>query len=396
MNEPSSNQPRVAEWLAHIRFLTVDIGPRGATRPGERKGHEYARDCFEKMGLKPVWETYSAALSNFHPHLLGAVLMLLAFVLFPLFGVGSMVLAALLSILVVVSELQELGALNNLFRMVVPRGQSQNVFAVIPPAGEHQRDLVVIGHVDTQRTALIFRTRAWVNAYNLFIMIAFITFLLQMALFTLAAIFGWAWAWYVCIPTAICAVLLGFITAQPEFTPYTAGANDNASAVGMVLALAKELSQQPLEHTRVYAVVSGCEEVQHYGAIDFYKRHRGEMKDPQALVFEMIGCAGPAWELQEGIIVPFKSDPGLRATCERLAAAHPEWKAYPTQVSGGNSEMADSLRAKVPAICLFGVRQNGEIPYWHQVGDTFDKMDPEVMERTWAFTRALVDEIDRG
>jgi hypothetical protein len=32
--------------------------------------------------------------------------------------------------------------------------------------------------------------------------------------------------------------------------------------------------------------------------------------------------------------------------------------------------------------------------YWHSPEDTYDKMDPEVMERTWAFTTALIAKID--
>jgi hypothetical protein len=45
---------------------------------------------------------------------------------------------------------------------------------------------------------------------------------------------------------------------------------------------------------------------------------------------------------------------------------------------------------------LFGMSREGVAPYWHQVGDTFDKMKPEVMERTWKLTRALIEEIDKG
>ena len=124
MNEPSSKHPRVAEWLAHIRALAVEIGPRGSTRPGERQGAEYARAHFNSRGLDPVWETFKSARSIFHPHLLGSFLMLLAFVLFPLGGRVTAGIAALLSLLVIVSELQELGFQNNLFRMLVPKGQS--------------------------------------------------------------------------------------------------------------------------------------------------------------------------------------------------------------------------------------------------------------------------------
>jgi hypothetical protein len=57
--------------------------------------------------------------------------------------------------------------------------------------------------------------------------------------------------------------------------------------------------------------------------------------------------------------------------------------------------MADAVRVKVPAITLFGMSREGIAPFWHQVEDTFDKMDPEVMERTWALTWALVSEIDK-
>ncbi|HEY9078105.1 MAG TPA: M28 family peptidase [Anaerolineaceae bacterium] len=396
MKEPSSQHPQVAEWLAHVRTLSVEIGPRGSTRLGERQGAEYARSAFEKMGLQPVWETFQSARSIFHPHLLGSILFLVAFILFPLGGRLTALLAAGLSVLALVSELQELAFQTNLFRLLVPKGESQNVWARIPPSGEHRRDLLLVGHVDTQRTPLIFRSKRWVDAYDRFTMIAFAAFIAQSLLFTLAVIFGWGWVWFACIPAAICAVLLAAICIEAETTPFTNGANDNATAVGMVLSLAGQLSKQPLEHTRVWAVITGCEEVQHYGMIDFYQRHRQEMKNPQALVFEMLGCAGPAWSVKEGIIVPFYSDPILVALAEKVSAAHPDLMAYPTQISGGNSELADGGRFKVPGITLFGLTKTGAAPFWHQRADTFDKLDPGVMERTWRFTQALLREIDQA
>jgi hypothetical protein len=301
-----------------------------------------------------------------------------------------------LTVLVIVSELQELGFQNNLFRMLVPKGESQNVFAVIPPSGEHKRDLVLVGHVDSQRTPLIFRTPKWVKAYDRFTMIAFAAFIFQAVIYTLAIFFSWTWVWYASIVSAVAAILLAAMCIEAESTPFTAGANDNATAVGMVLTLAAQFSKKPLENTRVYAVVTGCEEVQHYGAIDFFKRHRAEMNNPQAVVLEMLGCAGPAWTTREGIIVPFKSDPSLLAKAEHLRDAHPEWKAYASQISGGNSELSDAVRFKVPAITLFGLKPDGEAPFWHQKHDTFDKMDPDVMERTWEFAWAMVQEIDKS
>jgi hypothetical protein len=395
MPEPTSSHPQVAAWLSHIRALAVDIGPRGPTREGERKGAEYAQAQFEKFGLKPVWESFKSARSIFQPHLVGSLLMLLAFAIFPLGGRTTAILAALLSILVLVSELQELGFQNNLYRMLLPKGDSQNVHAVIPPAGEHRGDLVLVGHLDSQRTPLIFRTPAWVKTYDRFTTVVFITFLLQVVLYTLAIFLPWSWIWTATLPTALCAVLLAAMCLQADFTPFTAGANDNATAAGLVLTLAEHFTKNPLQHTRLFAVCTGCEEVQHYGMIDWYTRHRAELKNPRAVVFEMLGCAGPAWLTKEGIIVPFKADAGMVALIERLAGEHPEWGAYEGKISGGNTEMADAVRAKVPAITLFGVTREGVYPYWHQVEDTYDKMNPVVMEKAWAMVMTVLQELDQ-
>jgi hypothetical protein len=38
--------------------------------------------------------------------------------------------------------------------------------------------------------------------------------------------------------------------------------------------------------------------------------------------------------------------------------------------------------------------RDGVAPYWHQQSDTFDKMDANVMERTWDLTTALIQKID--
>jgi hypothetical protein len=395
VKEPVSEHPRVAAWLAHVRALAVGVGPRGPTREGERKGAQYAKTQLERMGLTPIWETFRGARSIFHPHLLGSIFMLLAFAIFPLGGRITAAVAAALSVLVLVSELQELSFRDNLLRRLVPKSQSQNVYSVIAPRGEHKGDLVLVGHVDTQRTPLIFRNRRWVTAYDRFTMLVFVAFVAQALLYVLGVFSSWDWVWFATIPTAVCAVLLAAMCLEADSTPFTAGANDNATGSGMVLTLADVLARNPLNHRRVFALVTGCEEVQHYGMIDWYRRHRAELKNPKAMVFEMLGCAGPAWVTREGIIVPFRSDPELVRMAERLAASHPEWGAYPCKISGGNSELADAVRFKVPAITLLGISPDGEAPHWHQRGDTFDKMNPDVMGRAWELTWALVQELDR-
>jgi hypothetical protein len=112
------------------------------------------------------------------------------------------------------------------------------------------------------------------------------------------------------------------------------------------------------------------------------------------LVFEMVGCSGPGWMTKEGIIVPFFSDPDLVGQAERISQQHPEFGAYPVQINGGNTELADCVRFNVPALTIFGLTRTGDAPYWHQVGDTYDKIDPGAMEKNFTFTWAIIKSLD--
>ena len=383
-------------WLRHARGLSVDIGPRGSTTEEERRGAEYCQNALDQAGLAARMESFTSARSIYLPHLLAAGMMLVAFVVYPLAGRVSAGIAALIVLVSLVSELLELGFRDNVFRWVVPKAPSQNVVATVEPAGEHHRDLVFIGHIDSHRTPLVFSTPRWVSVYQTFTTVAFVLFLLQLLLYILGTITRWTWIWPASIPSAVGALLLAAMCLQADRTPYSAGANDNASGAGLVLALGDHLQAEPLQHTRVWLVCTGCEEVQHYGAIDFFRRHRADFHNPVAVVFELMSCAGPAWLTQEGIVVPFHADKDLVALAERLSADHPEWGAYPTQITGGNTEMADALRAGIPAMAFMGLGPNGETPYWHTAGDTFDKLKPEVMERAYAFVWAYARALDAG
>ncbi len=384
----------VSRWLEHIRVLAEEIGPRGSTTEGERRGALYCRDVLLGLGLNPQVEPFRGARSIYHPHLLAAAVMLVAWLIYPWSGRATAAVAALLSAAALASDLLELSFRDNPLRRVVPKGPSQNVVATVPPAEEHRQDLILIGHVDSHRTPLIFRSPRWVAAYTAFTTVAFIAFLGQTVLYILGALTGWGWIWPVSSVGAVCAVLLMALCVQADRTPFSLGANDNASGAGLVLALAEQLVANPLRHTRVYLVCTGCEETQHYGAADFFARHRAVFRNPAALVFEMLGCDGPSWLTREGIVVPFRADPRLVALAERLANAHPDWGAYSARISGGNTEMADALRAGIPAITLTGMGRRGEKPYWHQAADTYDKMNPAVMKRAFAFTWAFIQALD--
>jgi Zn-dependent M28 family amino/carboxypeptidase len=84
------------------------------------------------------------------------------------------------------------------------------------------------------------------------------------------------------------------LTAQPDTTPFTHGANDNASGAAIVLSLAERLAREPLARTEVWALGSGCEEVGSYGAQAFADAHRGDLPGLVAISIDNVGGAAPA------------------------------------------------------------------------------------------------------
>ena len=382
----------VDRWLSHIEALAGRIGRRGPTTAGEQKGLDYCGEVFAAAGLAPQQDHFRSAGSVMRPHLVAAIGIILAFALYPFTPWG----AAALVLVIIFAEVLELTLRPNPLGWPLPKRPSRNVYAIVAPAGRVERDLVVMGHVDSQRTPKIFSSPGWFRAYRLFTTVAFGSFVLMALGYALGAARGWPWIWPASGFAAAMALGLLLICVESELSPFTTGANDNASGAGLVLTLAAELKAQPPVRTRVWLVCSGCEEALHEGARAFFRRHRSQMQRPRAVVLEMLGCSGPAWLESEGIVLRVASDPALRELVAAVAADHPELGAYPASLDGGVTEMGDALAAGVPAITLIGLTPEGKGPYWHLPTDTVDKMDPAVMERNYRFVRAVLARLDEG
>ena len=230
---------QVEKWLDHIRALAVDIGPRGPTTEGERLGAAYCTNTLRRLGLDrpggrlqqrpldlpaaPVDRRCAATgfrhLSAGRPrqrrahgaHLAGRA-----------------------------SPPTCWSSASSITRSAGswPRSR-QNVVATVAPAAEHRQDLVLIGHIDTQRTPIVFSTHAGSPTYKAFTTVAFVLFAAQTVLYLVGTVTGWPWIWPLTGLSAVGALLLMAMCIQADRTPFTAGANDNASAVGLVLTLAE-------------------------------------------------------------------------------------------------------------------------------------------------------------
>ncbi len=265
------------------------------------------------------------------------------------------------------------------------------------PAGEVYRQVIVMGHLDTHRTPLAFSTDWWVRLFSRLVPIGLTSTVLLLLLFIGGAILpGIGWK-LVSLPLALVVLGLFLITLQADFTPYTPGANDNASGAGVVLSLARRLAERPLNNTLVWLVLSGCEEVACYGAEDFARRHKDELGRAIWISLDSVGGekSSPAYLTHETFLLTVPSDPELVALAEEIAARHPEWGAHPHHFRGAYTEGAIAGKYGFRVLTFTSHRRDGVLPQWHRPTDDLEHLDPQVVEHTEAFVWELLQEIDR-
>jgi hypothetical protein len=395
---------QVQDWQNHIEYFAGEIGPRGSCTEGERHGHEYAAQTFVRLGLEPCWESFLSATSAYLLYLYVAVAFIAAFLIYPLGGPLSAGIAALVEGVGIYSISMELLYRNNPFRHLLPKAQSQNVYSTLDPAEEHTQDLILIGHVDTNRTPIFFRSATTINLWRAASSIFFFSFLGTVILHIVGAVTRHPLIWpWLSLPGFLSGIGLGALMLEAELSPYTCGANDNATAAGLVLALAEHLQVERLRHTRVWFVCTGCEEVKHYGAIDFFNRHLREFVNPRVMVFEMLGRDVVGYLTKESTISVFtyRAHPEMLEIAQQVCRENPELGGHPTWVDGGHTEMNDARRLGLPAITLIGLNEggtrwayDGPVQYWHHREDTCDKMDPTVLTCNYTFARKMITAID--
>jgi hypothetical protein len=383
--------------MDHVRYLAETIGPRGSTTPQEAEAARYAARVLRAAGLEPVTEPFTSARSAWYPYALFSGLVLVGEVLFWAGGRRGAVAALALALLALVSALLELAFRPNPLRWLLPKARSQNVWARVEPRGQVQEQVVLLGHLDTHRTPLVFSTDRWTRLFGRFVPMGLASAVDLIVLFALGAgAPGGPWR-PLSLPFALVALGLLVVTLQADLTPYTAGANDNGTGAGVVLRLAERLAREPLAHTAVWAVLSGCEEVGCYGAEAFAQAHQDELGRPVWIAVDGVGGSGvsPSYLTRETFLLTTHSDPGLLALAERVGARHPELDVHPRSFRGAYTEGAIGGKYGFRVLSVGAHRRDGVFPEWHRPTDVVENVDPGAVERAEAFLWALLQEVDR-
>ncbi|MFA7461253.1 MAG: M28 family peptidase [Trueperaceae bacterium] len=390
--------------MLHVKHLAVGIGPRGSTTDAEREAADYVAGVLERAGLQTTIEPFVSTVSGWRPFAVAALVALAATVVFVLAGrslaavLGVIMLAATLSVFL------EMYFRPNLLRPFIGKGRSQNVLAKVPAAkgtapaagAAAPQRVVLVAHIDTHRTPWVFTSPGRLAFFKSMTTLGVAAFVLCALLFLAFAVTGAEWLRYVALAlTPVHLIVLG-LTLQPDTTPFTAGANDNATGVGVLLNLGERLAKEPLANTEVWLLASGCEEVGSVGAQAFLKRHRHELEGAQAISIDNVGGAGAGvcYTSVEGMVIPLKPSQRLFALAEELRAQHPELNAYSLPYTTLHTDATCFMAAGVPSLSFVGLTPDGTIPNWHVASDVYENVDPATVEKTEEFVWRLLRRLD--
>ncbi|MGV8084030.1 MAG: M28 family peptidase [Coriobacteriia bacterium] len=241
----------MSEALQHLAILADEIGPRPATSEAEHRASLHVEGVLAAHGLEPQIQEFDAPRTYGWAYILYNLLSIAAAVLAgPLVLNGRLawpafVLAALVAILLF-SDLNTRWGLSHL----MPKGPSQNVVGRLAPRGrpEHVKKIVLVAHVDTARSSLVF-SPGLVRQFPFFFgLMKFSTALVALLLLAFALPLPVSaridtYIWYAALVFSAYLLIVLLMTLHRElFMPFVHGANDNASGVAVLLGVAEELA----------------------------------------------------------------------------------------------------------------------------------------------------------
>ncbi len=157
-------------------------------------------------------------------------------------GAGALLLGALFNGLGLWAMLAETEFASSWTHWILPRTQSQNVTARIPPSGPVKARAVLCAHIDSHRTPVFYSSNTWYALFSILIALTFLSMLAGTLGFGLGALLSWQWVRWLGLLVGVIQVFALGMCLHADFTPFSPGANDNASGVAVTLALAQAIA----------------------------------------------------------------------------------------------------------------------------------------------------------
>lgn len=379
--------------------------PRESASPGEREAAEWVASEFRAAGLATEVEPFDFYPAYWNVSAAHALAALASWLLLARGGRRRRLLAASASAFVTASYWGDASARFYWLRRLFPARPSVNVLARLPNP-HAKRLLVVSGHVDAAHPGLVFHPGLLRRLWNRnpegqirpALTLPFRGLVALTAACALRALgLPRALARLVALPGVFVSVVTTALMADIGRRPVVPGANDDASGVAAVLALARDLAVAPPPNLEVWFLATGCEEAFEGGIHAFLRRHGAEVRDrrPFFLNIEMLGSGTPTFQQAEGHITTFHMHPEAISLLSRVAAER-EFAGVQGMVSPAQSDALGPHHSGFPAVTVASLPPAGQVPYYHWPNDTPDHIDGASLDRCYRYLRRVIERLDEG
>lgn len=282
----------------------------------------------------------------------------------------------------------------------VPQGLSHNVVGRIPGKGRRKKQLFLIAHYDSSKTALIFHPRmaAGLRRATLFGMMMMALILAGSAARPfLPEHYREMLKWVLAFPAGYMAFLcLGMLEREVRGKPVN-GANDNASGVAVVMELAKRVKGMGgFPGCDLTVLLTGAEETGMSGMFHFVRTQAGRLDPAESvfLNFDAVGSGGLCYIEREGMLRSVHADPGLLETAALAAASQERFSGITGRTF--NALVCDSLVLSsrgYKVLCIQALTDAGVPHPWHWPNDIMENLDVDTVklaaEFGWELTQRL-------
>ena len=284
--------------------------------------------------------------------------------------------------------------------------QPKPTWNVIADCGDatSDRTLVVLAHHDAAPTGIIFddRVQVWLGERFPGIIERIDTSLpLWWAMLSAPALvaIGASRGKRGLVGAGLAGSVLGTaVFADVDRSPFAPGANDNLTAVAVLVALADCLREQPLEDLRVMLVSCGAEEVLQGGIHGFGARHFPQLNRDRTWFLNLETVGSPRLIMLEGegpVVMEDYHDRSFRDLVARAA----DDAGVPLRRGMRSRNSTDAVipsRAGYPTATITSMDRYKALSNYHKMTDTPENVDYRTVIQALALTEALARELARN
>jgi Zn-dependent M28 family amino/carboxypeptidase len=387
---------------ATLREVVEALAPieRRAGEDGERRAAEWiaerlrAAGCAAEVQDEPFLDGYAEVMRTLSAASLGAGVAALA-------PSPARRLAGLAAAAVTAAIADDVSNGPRIFRRV--RSQRKTTWNVVGACGatDAPRTLVVLAHHDAALTGAIFdpRFQAWLGE----------TFPGVVERIDTSFPLWWALLGAPLLVASgalrgrrghVAAGIAGSAVALATFTdiarsPIVPGANDNLSAVAVLVALAERLHATPIGGLRVILASCGAEEVIQGGIYGFARRHFPHLDRDRTWFLNLETVGSPKLVMLEGegpVVMEDYHDRSFRDLVERAAIQ----AGAPLQRGLRARNSTDAVlpsRAGYPTATLASVDRHKALSNYHLMSDTPENLDYRTVAQALTVTEAVAREL---